>query len=311
MTKLVYIGGYGRSGSTLLEYLLTASAEVVACGEVAAVVRRGPHTKRNCTCGRKAKQCPVWHFLDPRASAAQNGWSHADLSLALIERFSNRYTLMIDSSKTSWDAAGAPFSLRHRLGRDFHFVHIVRDPRAVCWSAIRRGDRRASGLTNHLLRSAWTTLGWWAANLTCEAFRRLHPKQYLRIRYEDLARSPRDELHRLFERMSPGLEIDITEPGSSDNRHQLYGNRMRHQQVSLTDVAEDARWKAEMPSADRRTRILPKLATTTALRLLTGCADLLSHRGGRLWHAEARLRADAQTRHIIEHRPAQTLAPIF
>ena len=252
MTKLVYIGGYGRSGSTLLEYLLTASAEVVACGEVAAVVRRGPHTKRNCTCGRKAKQCPVWHFLDPRASAAQNRWSHVDLSLALIERFSNRYALMIDSSKTSWDAAGAPFSLRHRLGRDFHFVHIVRDPRAVCWSAIRRGDRRASGLTNHLLRSAWTTLGWWAANLTCEAFRRLHPKQYLRIRYEDLARSPRDELHRLFERMSLGPEIHITEPGSSDNRHQLYGNRMRHQQVSLADVAEDARWKVEMPSADRR-----------------------------------------------------------
>ena len=49
-----------------------------------------------------------------------------------------------------------------------------------------------------------------------------------------------------------GPEIDITEPGSSDNRHQLYGNRMRHQQVSLADVAEDVRWKVEMPSADRR-----------------------------------------------------------
>ena len=36
LAKLVYIGGYGRSGSTLLEYLLTTSPEVVACGEVGA-----------------------------------------------------------------------------------------------------------------------------------------------------------------------------------------------------------------------------------------------------------------------------------
>jgi len=31
--RLIYIGGYGHSGSTLLEYLLAASPEVVACGE--------------------------------------------------------------------------------------------------------------------------------------------------------------------------------------------------------------------------------------------------------------------------------------
>jgi hypothetical protein len=251
MTKLVYIGGYGRSGSTLLEYLLTANAGVVGCGEVAAVVRRRPNNKRNCTCGRKAKQCPVWHFFDPRADAAQSSWSHADLSSALLERFSDRYTVMIDSSKTSWDATGAPFALRRQLGEDFLFLHIVRDPRAVCWSAIRRSDRRASGPTNHFLRSAWTTFGWWAANLTCEAFRRLHPNQYLRIRYEDLARSPTDELHRLFERILPGADLEIGEPGGSDNRHQLYGNRMRHHLLSLADVAEDDRWKVEMPRRDQ------------------------------------------------------------
>ena len=39
VTKLVYIGGYGHSGSTLLEYLLAASPEAVACGEVASVLR--------------------------------------------------------------------------------------------------------------------------------------------------------------------------------------------------------------------------------------------------------------------------------
>jgi hypothetical protein len=48
VTRLVYIGGYGHSGSTLLEYLLAASPKVVACGEVASVLReRG--RKGECT----------------------------------------------------------------------------------------------------------------------------------------------------------------------------------------------------------------------------------------------------------------------
>ena len=59
MTRLVYIGGYGHSGSTLLEYLLAASPEVIACGEVASV-RRERGRKAKCTCRRDIKDCPVW-----------------------------------------------------------------------------------------------------------------------------------------------------------------------------------------------------------------------------------------------------------
>jgi hypothetical protein len=59
VTKLIYIGGYGHSGSTLLEYLLAASPEIVACGEVSSVLhQRG--RKEKCTCGKPAAACPVW-----------------------------------------------------------------------------------------------------------------------------------------------------------------------------------------------------------------------------------------------------------
>ena len=76
MTKLVYIGGYGHSGSTLLEYLLAASPEVIACGEVASVLReRG--RKAKCTCRRDIKDCPVWgcSLLRPRRLTACPMWS--------------------------------------------------------------------------------------------------------------------------------------------------------------------------------------------------------------------------------------------
>lgn len=58
VTKLVYIGGYGHSGSTLLEYLMAASPEVIGCGEVVSVLRYCGR-KSKCTC-RTIRDCPVW-----------------------------------------------------------------------------------------------------------------------------------------------------------------------------------------------------------------------------------------------------------
>ena len=62
MSKLVYIGGYGHSGSTLLEYLLAASPEVIACGEVASVLREGGR-KAKCTCGEPARHDVLDHLV--------------------------------------------------------------------------------------------------------------------------------------------------------------------------------------------------------------------------------------------------------
>jgi hypothetical protein len=66
VTKLIYIGGYGHSGSTLLEYLLAASPEIVACGEVSSVLhQRGRKEKapaasppRRARCGGPLQQDP-------------------------------------------------------------------------------------------------------------------------------------------------------------------------------------------------------------------------------------------------------------
>jgi hypothetical protein len=95
-------------------------------------------------------------------------------------------------------------------------------------------------------------LGWWVANLSCELFGRLYPNYYLRLFYEDLACSPRTTLYALFNKVSPHLPLRITEIGANDNRHQLYGNRMRRQRLSLSDFRLDDRWQSEMPPMYRR-----------------------------------------------------------
>ena len=82
MTRLVYIGGYGHSGSTLLEYLLAASPKVVAFGEVASVLReRG--RKGKCTCGREVRLCPLWGPL-LASTETLDGMAHERLARALV-----------------------------------------------------------------------------------------------------------------------------------------------------------------------------------------------------------------------------------
>lgn len=248
MTRLVYIGGYGHSGSTLLEYLLAASPKVVACGEVASVLReRG--RKGKCTCGREVRLCPLWGPL-LASTETLDGMTHERLARALVAQDGGAHAVLVDSSKTAWLSAAVPFRLASELGQDFRLVHLVRDPRAVSWSAVKKSGRRG---TRPLmpLRSGFAALGWWVANLACERFGRLYPDRYLRVRYEDLARAPGETMRRVFAEIVPGSEWRAADVGGSGNRHQLYGNRMRSASLSLAEVKEDTSWTRDMPPVYR------------------------------------------------------------
>lgn len=253
MTKLIYIGGYGHSGSTLLEYLLASSPDVVACGEIASVLReRG--RKAKCTCGRMAKDCPVWGPLQ-KSPSALDGWSHESLALALLDRTGRNHAAIVDSSKTPWRSIAVPFRLWRQLGKDFVLLHMVRDPRAVSWSAVKKAGRQG---TRPLmaLRSSAAACGWTVANLACELFGRWHPDHYVRLRYEDLANSPSEVMQDLFAKLLPAATWRPEEIGTCDNRHQLYGNRMRSRSLSLAGIKEDKGWKSDMPRA-YRSLVLP------------------------------------------------------
>ncbi len=246
MTALIYIGGYGRSGSTLLEALLTTYPDVLACGEIVGCLR-SPRD-RGCTCGLSREQCRIWGPIYDQPQGPRH-MNHTELTCALLERANGRYDYMIDSSKTAWGLFGAPFRLRGVLEDRFHLIHIVRDPRGVCWSNVRR-TRRQRAVRLPLLHHLKTSIGWWAANLSCELFRLRYPERYTRVRYDDLARSYETVLSSL--RASLGIEpAPRTKSAASDNRHQLFGNHNRLKGFSPAEIREDVRWKTTMPSLQK------------------------------------------------------------
>jgi hypothetical protein len=112
---------------------MTANPQVVACGEIANGFEGRTGRELKCSCGKLAKDCPVWSAFARGSNASLN---HDALVLTLLEHVQGKYAILIDSSKTAWGSIAARFRLRRLLGQRFFMLHLVRDPRAVCWSAI-------------------------------------------------------------------------------------------------------------------------------------------------------------------------------
>lgn len=188
-------------------------------------------------------------IADPSVDVAH--WSHEALDAKLVDQAHPNGACVVDSSKTAWRVAATVSNLQRRYADDFRLVHIVRDPRAVCWSLLKKYRRPEAG-SNDVALSIGTTLGWLCANLACELFRRKHPNLYTRVRYEDLASDPVAVTHKVLKSISPSAHWDAGAVGTHDNRHQLYGNRMRRKPLNVREIRVDDNWKKEMPDRLRR-----------------------------------------------------------
>ena len=263
-SKLLYVGGYGHSGSTLLEFLLSSSPSVIACGETAGAVHKLT-AARKCSCGMKACDCPVWAPILRQAREGRQ-WRHWEVNYELLSRIGG-HTAIVDSSKTAWRQIAMPFVLRRRLGAGFALIHIVRDPRAVCWSMMRRSIRTKSS-KNPALVCASAALGWLIANLACELFRWKFPAGYTRLSYETLASSPEGVVRSLLAR--EGLDYDPQFLVSNANRHQMFGNRIRRKGLRLSEVKPDIAWQRAMP---RKYQTLAWLLSTPLGRRYSYCPE--------------------------------------
>lgn len=203
LPTVVYIAGYGRSGSTVLDLILGASDQAVAVGELFMFFR--PAETRTCSCGRSVAECPFWsevrsvyqarHLADSRLYVPGNHgdrglrfrqkiegffvplWRspevrdeytrHERALLAALQHVSGRHVI-VDSSKTAVEVAWRPASLVKYCGANVKLIHLVRDGRAVMWSVMRGCNRKLEqGDADPRLSfpRLRSVLGWTLANL--------------------------------------------------------------------------------------------------------------------------------------------------
>jgi len=263
--RYIYIGGYSRSGSTLLDILLGSHPEMVGTGELTYLFD-DYRDDRLCTCGVPYRQCPFWQdvpggqragepaalvrAVERRAGLARLTAGDLEPSLAEaygaanaslfehIRQVSGR-SVIVDSSKNARDAAGRPFALDRHAGEVVHIVHVVRSLSDTVESYLRRGSNwRMEGRAapRHLL--GWRAMvGWRLANgIAVDLGDRLGAGRYLRLGYETLVGDPLAALDTL----ETFLGIDLAplarrvrDGDAFHAGHNVGGNRMRHEPLRL------------------------------------------------------------------------------
>ena len=224
LPRIIYIGGLGRSGTTLLERMLGELAGVCAAGEIVHMWQRGVVQSERCGCGAAFGDCPFWRevgqlafggwdrldvdgiarlrdavdrtrFIPQLASSARRSSGHPDVDeyvgyylrvYAAIAKVSGGHTI-VDSSKH----ASLAFCLRTQPELDIRVVHVIRDSRAVAYSWTRKVDRPDSAATTFMTTysPAAAAAQWNGQNGALQMLAHTSTP-VLRVRYEDLVGSP-------------------------------------------------------------------------------------------------------------------------
>lgn len=110
--NILYILGAGRSGTTILEVVLTGNRRVVGVGEVTHVFKDGFLAGDQCACGVSAPHCPMWARVREIA-----GWSDSRISelARLFRRFDWHSGFL--KSWLGWQS-GAEFDEYAKANRD-------------------------------------------------------------------------------------------------------------------------------------------------------------------------------------------------
>lgn len=288
--RVLYIGGWGRSGSTLLDVMLGQVPGFFSAGELREGWLRGCVEDRLCGCGVPFLSCPFWSRV---GEVAFGGWERADVGKLLKHRntydrpwavpilLRSRSTdrgddglagyvralgrlyeairdvsgarVIVDSSKIPSHA----LLLRRIPGLDLRVVHLVRDSRGVVFSwqkRVRRPD--APGRTDYMLR--YGTVAASARYVFYNLVTHLLPRlgvPYLFLRYEDLVAEPRRHLDRIFQLAgeSPdesALGFLTTETVALQANHTVDGNPLRFA-TGLLRLRPDEEWRHRMPALQR------------------------------------------------------------
>lgn len=287
--SVLMLGGFGRSGSTLLERCLAECAGVTGLGEVLHLWERGLRDNELCGCGVAFHDCAFWQGIGERA---YGGWDTVDVTEAVTDRqdvVRNRHLaeivtgwypparrqrarrfmarvvamyravpssgagLLIDSSK---HPAYAYFLRRARV--NLKCVLVVRDPRGVAysWSKVVRRPETGDSETYMPRYSTIAAVANWSMYSVLFHALTLLGVPVKTVHYEDFMRDARavveDVLLFAGHPVKPG-DTEYIQPHSVllSAHHTVAGNPMR-MKTGLLKVRMDADWKEKMPAKERR-----------------------------------------------------------
>lgn len=240
--RVLFIGGLGRSGSTLIEKLLNELPETLAVGETIHLWERGIRDQERCGCGEPFQDCPHWTAV---GDDAFGGWDHVPLervidlrwsvdrsrqlpsilwrlrrrrmSAAQTEYLNYLRSVLLAGARTAADNPVVLLESSKHLSTaallaadpelDVRVLHLLRDPRGVAYSWTKDVDRPEAGPDAKMpqYRPERTAIRWVTDNLGFRLLSRLGVPT-LTMRYEDVLDAPAASLAKIAGFMGLNLE---------------------------------------------------------------------------------------------------------
>ncbi len=286
--RVAFIGGHGRSGSTLLARMMGAVDGVFSAGEVCYIWEQGVLRDRICSCGKPFSACGFWQQV---GDVAFGGWTTqiAERGLALRKQVDrNRYVPQLaapaafpsfkekladyghmyrqvlhgiqvaSGAKVVVDISKNPstgYLLRQIEDVDLRVVHLVRDVHGVAYSwakVVSRPDRDGAPMTR--LTYARTAREWTAFNAMVEGLGVLGESRML-LRYENLIGDPLGSLRRVLPFVGQPVGPDTLSfidgvMVSLPQGHEVTGNPMRFRS-GPEELRLDEEWRTALSPRKR------------------------------------------------------------
>ena len=285
---IAYLGGMGRSGSTLLSRALDQVPGFVAVGELSNLWHQSLLKNTLCGCGQPFSECPFWQavgreafggwdrvdaeevsalrrrvervrylplLLAPRASPAfrRDVERYREVTLALYGaiRTVSGCDVVVDNSKLPSRAA----LLRALPQLDFRVVHLVRSSYGVCYSWAKQTVRPDSQQAMMRFSVAKSAYRWTAFNSAFEMLAR-RGLPTLSLRYEDFVGDPGGQLRRILDFLDQPRtdeQLAFVEGATLDLApdHSVWGNPMR-MRVGRETVRLDEQWRTALTPRQKR-----------------------------------------------------------
>lgn len=236
--RLIYVLGRGHSGSTLITAALGNALQIHSAGEL------NYKLESVCGCGNNVLDCSFWKEVSEKYDTSQEAYAwQSDMALIrrqavnfrmllplLLGRRTNKFdalkaanervlTVISDVSgcENILDASKQPLRALFlaRATPTTKFIHLVRRPEGYLSSYYQRTmhNERVFFLGRYYNQSRFAPLllvfmamSWLAGNLLSELVRFVAPKNFIRVRYEDLTANP----HQEFTRIGNFLGLDLS-----------------------------------------------------------------------------------------------------
>ncbi len=281
--KVIYIAGWGRSGSTLLARILGQVEGVTHLGELRTIWTDGYKTKSRCGCGLPTRECNIWNAI---MDDALGGIDRVDLN-AMVQlrrrseprsqelfklRFSSRYQQQFLERSQSYREIlaklysavrkvcgvdtivddslhpGYGYTLACVPGLEVYLVHLIRDARGCTYSWTKRQKK---GLGSYTLKDS--SLGWDLRNLAIETLPAHANIRYHRLRYEDFVSQPQQSIEAIlnFAQVTPNaLPFNTPTEVNMGITHSIFGNDNRAETGAIA-LRLDEVWRQKMDRADQ------------------------------------------------------------